>query len=219
MSTPVARRFRWRVAAVLGTAVAVAAAVIFAVVLGGEREPAAQPAVSTPTTTQAAPPPTTAAVEATPIGASRPAWLEIPSIGVRTGEVIDLGLEPDGALEVPEDAVTTGWFKEGPTPGELGPSVIAGHVDYGGVPGVFFRLHEVRPGDEVTVHREDGTSVVFTVDRVERHAKSEFPTEDVYGNTTDAQLRLITCGGAFDDSTGQYLDNVVAYATMTGVID
>ncbi|PXY37566.1 class F sortase [Prauserella flavalba] len=219
MSTPVARRFRWRVAAVLGTAVAVAAAVILVVVLGGEHEPAAQPAVSTPTTTQAAPPPTTAAVEATPIGASRPAWLEIPSIGVRTGEVIDLGLEPDGALEVPEDAVTTGWFKESPTPGELGPSVIAGHVDYGGVPGVFFRLHEVRPGDEVTVHREDGTSVVFTVDRVERHAKSEFPTEDVYGNTTDPQLRLITCGGAFDDSTGQYLDNVVAYATMTGVID
>ncbi|SFA83934.1 Sortase family protein [Amycolatopsis marina] len=143
--------------------------------------------------------------------------MEIPAIGVSTGEIIDLGLEPDGALEVPADAVTAGWFSKSPTPGELGPSVIAGHVDYRKVPGVFFRLHELPVGEQVTVHREDGTSVEFTVDRVERYPKAEFPTDEVYGNTEVPELRLITCGGAFDSSSGEYVDNVVAYATMTSV--
>ncbi|TQJ04083.1 class F sortase [Amycolatopsis cihanbeyliensis] len=216
------RRFRWQLIAAAGTAV-VALVVILAVALTGPGVPTAEPAgaaAPVPTTTAEPAPETTSAgageLPARPLPPARPGRLEIPSIDVRTEPIIDLGLEPDGALEVPEDAVTTGWFTQSPTPGEAGPAIIAAHVDYRNVPGMFHRLHELRPGAEATVHREDGTSVVFTVTAVERYPKAEFPTERVYGNTEGPELRLITCGGAFNRAEGEYLDNVVAYARMTG---
>lgn len=146
---------------------------------------------------------------------AKPATLEIPAIGVHTGEIIELGLGGDGTLQVPQDAITTGWFTGGPTPGETGPAVLAGHVDYKKVPGIFVRLKDLKPGDEALVNRKDGTTAVFTVYNVERHPKTSFPTEKVYGDTTEAELRLITCGGDFDSSTGNYLDNVIAYAKLT----
>lgn len=225
---------RRQVIAAAGVAVVVLVAVLVTVLLVAQPEPTA---TGVPATTVAAetstsgPPASTSSATAvtTDAGAApttrtavqpraRPVTMDIPAIGVSTGEIVDLGLEPDGALEVPVDAVTAGWFTESPTPGELGPSIIAGHVDYRHVPGVFFRLHELPVGSKVMVHREDGTSVEFTVDRVERYPKAEFPTEQVYGNTEVPELRLITCGGAFDRSSGEYVDNVVAYATMSRVV-
>lgn len=146
---------------------------------------------------------------------SAPLSVEIPAIGVSTGELIALGLTLDRALEVPGDAVTAGWFNLSPTPGEIGPSVIAGHVDYASVPGVFVRLREMRSGDTITVHRADRSSAVFTTYQVDRYPKSAFPTEEVYGNTETPELRLITCGGSFDDASGEYLDNVVVSARLT----
>ncbi|TWF76814.1 sortase family protein [Pseudonocardia hierapolitana] len=118
---------------------------------------------------------------------------------------------------MPPDALTAGWFTLAPTPGSPGPAVIAGHVDYEGVPGVFQRLGELEPGDEVTVVRADGSTAVFSTYLVERFAKARFPTERVYGNTAGPELRLITCGGAFDTGTGHYHDNVVAYARLVRV--
>jgi hypothetical protein len=90
--------------------------------------------------------------------------------------------------------------------------VLTGHVDGGGVPAAFARLDEVRSGDPVLVDRGDGTTLGFVVTRVERHPKTAFPTAAVYGPTTGAELRLITCGGAFDRVAGSYLDNVVVWA-------
>ncbi|UMP02664.1 class F sortase [Amycolatopsis sp. EV170708-02-1] len=165
-----------------------------------------------------APPSTVSSVvEAPPLAPAKPARLEIPAIGVRTGEIVDLGLAGDGTLQVPHDAITTGWFTGGPAPGEVGPAVLAGHVDYKKVPGVFVRLKELKAGDEALVHRADGITAVFTVYAVERHPKASFPTEKVYGDTAGPELRLITCGGDFDSSTGNYLDNVVAFAKLTRV--
>ncbi|MFE5502335.1 class F sortase [Amycolatopsis japonica] len=165
-----------------------------------------------------APPSSVSSVaEAPPLAPAKPARLEIPAIGVRTGEIVDLGLAGDGTLQVPHDAITTGWFTGGPAPGEIGPAVLAGHVDYKKVPGVFVRLKELKAGDEAIVHREDGSTAVFTVYAVERHPKASFPTEKVYGDTIGPELRLITCGGDFDSSTGNYLDNVVAFAKLTRV--
>ncbi|MGW4828157.1 class F sortase [Amycolatopsis japonica] len=165
-----------------------------------------------------APPSSVSSVaEAPPLAPAKPVRLEIPAIGVRTGEIVDLGLAGDGTLQVPHDAITTGWFTGGPAPGEIGPAVLAGHVDYKKVPGVFVRLKELKAGDEALVHREDGSTAVFTVYAVERHPKASFPTEKVYGDTIGPELRLITCGGDFDSSTGNYLDNVVAFAKLTRV--
>jgi hypothetical protein len=141
-----------------------------------------------------------------------PRALEVPSIGVRSTAFIDIGLTPSGKMEVPADAVTTGWYDLGPVPGEPGPSVIAAHVNYRGVDGVFARLHEMAVGDTATVTRADGTTVAFTAYRVERYAKADFPTQDVYGNTDGPELRLVTCGGDFDPATGHYRDNVVVFA-------
>ncbi|MDQ3989985.1 MAG: class F sortase [Actinomycetota bacterium] len=154
-------------------------------------------------------------IDADTLPASQPLSVQVPSIGVRTGELIDLGLTAERELEVPDDAVTAGWFELSPTPGEVGPAVIAGHVDYAGVPGVFGRLRDVQPGDEISVARVDETTAVFTVYEVQRYPKSEFPTDRVYGNTEMPELRLITCGGAFDEASGNYLDNVIVYGRMT----
>jgi hypothetical protein len=145
---------------------------------------------------------------------STPAALEIPAIGVNTGRLVDLGLTPSGAMEVPDDAATAGWFALSPVPGEPGPAVLAAHVDYKKVPGVFSRLHEVKVGDTAVVRRADGTPFRFVVYRVERFAKSAFPTQDVYGNTAGPELRLITCGGSFDPTAGHYRDNVVVFARL-----
>ena len=64
--------------------------------------------------------------------------------------------------------------------------------------------------------RTDGTMAVFTVTRIRKFAKDEFPTAAVYGPVPDSELRVITCGGVFDRSLGRYLSNVVIFARLTG---
>ena len=140
-----------------------------------------------------------------------PVRIEIPAIGVRA-PIIRLGLNPDRTLEVPKDFGDTGWWSGGPRPGEPGPAVIAGHVDSHTGPAVFYRLRELRPRDTIVVVRRDGTRARFTVQGSEQYPKARFPTARVYGRTAGPTLRLITCGGTFDQSTGHYLDNTVVYA-------
>jgi len=147
--------------------------------------------------------------------ASPPQRLVIPSISVDTG-LIDLGLQPDGTMEVPADGSTAGWYVHSPTPGERGPAVLAAHVDWQGDKGVFYDLRRTEPGDPIRVLRADGSTAAFTVQRVERYPKDDFPTEKVYGDVDSAQLRLITCGGEFDSAARSYRDNVVVYAVLTG---
>jgi hypothetical protein len=150
------------------------------------------------------------------LAASAPVSLRIPSIGVRTDGLVELQLDGSGKLEAPRSFHRAGWYAGGPAPGELGPSVIAGHVDSHAGPAVFYRLGSLEKGATVEVKREDGSTAHFVVDAVARYSKAEFPTAVVYGNTTDrAELRLITCGGAFDSSIGHYVDNIVAFAHLT----
>jgi sortase (surface protein transpeptidase) len=110
-----------------------------------------------------------------------------------------------------------GWYDRSPTPGQLGPAVLAGHVDWKGKRGAFYGLRELRPGDTIVVDRADGTVATFRVDRVEAHPKDDFPADEVYGDIDHAGLRLITCGGAFDKETGEYLDNIIAFASLATV--
>jgi sortase (surface protein transpeptidase) len=150
------------------------------------------------------------------LSASTPTELDIPEIGVASS-LLKLGLNPDNTVEVPplgRDS-RAGWYEDSPAPGQLGPSVILGHVDsaeYG--PGVFFKLGALRPGNTLSVTRTDHTVAVFRVDRVVSYAKDHFPTLEVYGNTDNAALRLITCGGKFDFSTRNYESNIVAFASL-----
>ncbi|GIG54695.1 class F sortase [Demequina activiva] len=142
-----------------------------------------------------------------------PARLTVPEIGVDT-ELEQLGLLDDGSLATPVDTDLAGWFEGGPRPGAVGPAVIAGHVSWNGDPSVFFRLTELQPGDVIEVEQTDGREVAFEVTRIEQHPKDEFPTVAVYANTERPELRLITCGGEFDSSTGHFDDNIVVFASV-----
>jgi sortase (surface protein transpeptidase) len=147
---------------------------------------------------------------------SAPVALAIPSIGLHTKGIVDLTLDENGRLQAPKDFDKAGWYVNGPTPGEFGPAVIGAHVDSKSGPALFYRLGSVKRGAEVMVLRRDGSTARFVIDRVARYAKADFPTATVYGDTGGrAELRLITCGGAFDHTTGHYVDNIVAFAHLT----
>ncbi len=149
-----------------------------------------------------------------PADAAQPVRVRVPAIGVDS-PLAHLGVDAAGALELPVDPDAAGWFTGGPAPGDVGPAVIAGHVDTASRPAVFSRLGELTPGDEVLVDRGDGTTGRFTVTGVDRYPKSEFPTDAVYGPTPWAELRLVSCGGDFDRSLGSYTDNVVVTARLS----
>ncbi len=149
----------------------------------------------------------------TPQKVARPVSLTIPAIGVRTG-LVHLGLTSSGALQVPSNTTVAGWYTGSARPGATGAAVIVGHIDSQNGPGVFFRLRLLHAGSRVYVRRADGTLAVFRVTSVRSYPKARFPTLAVYGPVPDAELRLITCGGAFDVATGHYLSNVIAYATL-----
>ncbi len=139
-----------------------------------------------------------------------PTRLRVPAIGVDSAlETLHIG--PGGELTTPRDFAKAGWYAEGTAPGDVGPAVIAGHVDSTEGPAVFYELRRLRAGDTIEVSR-GGRTVTFTVMSTARYPKDEFPTERVYGATPDRQLRLITCGGDFDTARRSYRDNLVVYA-------
>jgi Sortase domain len=138
--------------------------------------------------------------------------IRIPSIGVDTS-LIPRRLNPDRTLKVPKAWGVAGWFEGGPFPGEPGPAVVVGHVDSTSGPAVFYRLRELHRGDVIVVWRKGGIRSRFRVESLRWFPKSAFPTQLVYGATATPALRLITCGGAFDQSTGHYVDNLVVFAS------
>jgi hypothetical protein len=142
-----------------------------------------------------------------------PVRVTVPKMQVDE-RLVGLSVLNDGTLAAPEDFDAPGWYREGVAPGDAGPAVIVGHVDSMDGPAVFFKLSTLKPGDKAHITRADGTAVTFVIDRVERYAKDDFPTQQVYGPTPTPQLRLITCGGAFDNTTRSYDDNVIAFAHL-----
>jgi hypothetical protein len=146
--------------------------------------------------------------------ASAPNRIEITSIGVASTSFVDLGVAADGTITVPGSADEVGFYTGGPTPGQLGPAVLAAHVDSKQGPGIFYRLGAVKVGDVVKVGRAEGSTTTFRVDKVATYPKDQFPTEEVYrGDFTRSEIRLVTCGGPFD-KVRHYLDNVVVFAHL-----
>ncbi|BBC36246.1 hypothetical protein SGFS_075400 [Streptomyces graminofaciens] len=148
---------------------------------------------------------------------SVPQRVVIPSLGV-SSKLETLGQNAEGAMTTPKDPDLAGWYEPGTTPGSQGPAVIAGHVTFNGADAVFKKLKTIEVGAVVEVEREDGKIASFTVDRVEEYEKKAFPTLEVYKNVDHAGLRLVTCGGEFDADRHYYPNNVVVFATMTGVV-
>jgi sortase (surface protein transpeptidase) len=143
-----------------------------------------------------------------------PATITIPSIGVHAA-IVGVGLRADGAMQIPApDRV--GWYRLGPRPGGPGPAVLIGHVDSRTGPAVFYRLRQLRPGDEILIGERSGVTRRFLVGRLERHPKTALPVNRIWTTATRPLLRLITCAGSFDRSTGHYRDNLIVYASPTG---
>src|ERR1700728_392442 len=148
------------------------------------------------------------------VARSTPVNLSIPAIGLDVS-LSELGLNPDGTVQVPTDIQQPGWYHLGPSPGQVGSAVILGHVDSYLGPAVFFQLPKLLAGDQVAVTLADGVITHFVVDTVVMYSKDQFPTSLVYASHGYQALPLITCGGTFDPETGHYLYNVVVYTTLT----
>jgi LPXTG-site transpeptidase (sortase) family protein len=151
-----------------------------------------------------------------PVQMPDPVRILIPAIGI-SAPIIPVGLNPDRTLRVPVSFSEAGWFTRGPEPGEPGPAVIVGHVDSVDGPGVFFHLRALKDGDVIKVALKNGWTVRYLVSSHVAAPKNDFPTKVVYGRTDQPTLRLITCDGQFDTSTGHYVDNYIVFARFDGV--
>jgi sortase (surface protein transpeptidase) len=196
-------------------ALVLVAAVCLTVGLSGHRH-----ALAGPVGPQAAPPSGTGRTTSSPAGAalavvarSTPVSLRIPAIGLAV-PLSELGLNPDGTVQVPTDIQQPGWYKLGPSPGQMGSAVILGHVDSYQGPAVFFQLRSLVAGDQIQVSLADGVVATFVVITVVMYPKTQFPTQLVYASHGYSALQLVTCGGTFDTQTGHYLSNVVVYTSL-----
>lgn len=180
-----------------------------------ETRPVATPVVPKPTPT---PTPTPVPASHPPLPPSPVVRVAVPTLTIEA-PVIGLGLDPEGRLATPQvdNPRLVGWYKDGPTPGEAGTSLLVGHRDTRTGPAIFLNLNALDPGDVINVAREDRRTAVFTVDAVRTYKKDAFPDTEVYGNKTGRpELRVLTCGGSFDKKTG-YGSNVVVFAHLTDV--
>lgn len=150
---------------------------------------------------------------------AEPVRLRIPAIGVDTPleqlgrTTVESEAGPPGSIDLPREAMHAGWFDEGPRPGEPGPAVVVGHVNWEHGPAVFLRLNQLERGAKILVERADGSVGEFRVTKRKQVAKSDFPTDEVYAPDLAASLKLITCGGPLDRVNRNYLDNIIVFAT------
>lgn len=178
-----------------------------------------RPAVVTPTASVA---PTAShsnsTAHAPSLSHSTPKRLLIPRIGV-DAPFTELSLTSSGQLNVPPPGNTNlvGWYRGAASPGELGASIVVGHVDTKTGPAVFVYLNKLKTGDTLDIIRADGTTVTFKVDSVNTFSKAHFPDHRVYADTLKPELRLITCGGAYDRKARDYVDNVVVFAHLDAI--
>jgi hypothetical protein len=153
----------------------------------------------------------------TGLARSVPLELIVPSLGIVTN-IGQLGLQANHQVQVPTTVHTVGWFRLGPTPGEVGSSVILGHVDSYRGPGIFFELKTLAVGALIEVRLTDGITTQFRVTSVVQYAKSSFPDTLVYGSNSNRWLNLVTCGGTFNHATGSYESNIVVFSRLVGPI-
>ena len=150
---------------------------------------------------------------------AEPGMLRIPSVDITASFEAPVGIHDDGTIGVPDSFETVSYYRYGPVPGALGPSVVLGHVDSYEGPAVLFNLGQVAVGDRIEIERVDGSVAVFAVTGLERVEQGTFPTERVYGNIPYAGLRLITCSGVYDRRTMRYSHNLIVYAELIALED
>lgn len=147
------------------------------------------------------------------VARSIPVHLSIPAIGL-SDPLSELGLTKNGTVQVPTSWDVPGWYRLGPSPGQLGSAVILGHVDSVHGPAAFYRLASLRPGNKVSVRLADGQNVRFKVIGLRMYSKTTFPDRLVYGHRSYSALQLVTCGGTFNSGTHHYQSNIVVFTEL-----
>ncbi|MBD0420716.1 class F sortase [Streptomyces sp. TRM S81-3] len=154
-----------------------------------------------------------------PLGEALPQRLDIPGLGIQA-PVVPSGLDARGAVEPPpfDQPGTVGWYADGVTPGAAGTALMVGHVDTETRPAVFYRISTLEPGETIRVVRADGETAEFTVDDIQVLPRDGFDARQAYGprSAGRSELRLITCGGRFDEASNSYTANVIVSAYLTG---
>lgn len=146
-----------------------------------------------------------------------PVRLIVPRLHI-DAPIIPVGLTPDGGMDVPKKAADVGWFSLGTKPGDMGNSVLAGHVDTAQEPrGVFYDLRLLTLGDEVLVADADGKTVQFRVQKTHVYPVDQSPLQEIFGSSSGAFLRLITCDGTWMGPTSGYNQRLVVTAEKVGV--
>ncbi|MFD9814134.1 class F sortase [Streptomyces sp. NPDC059080] len=208
---PFARALMWPAAAV-----GMGALLVFnSLDTSADSKPPTPPAALAPVAPNVALP-TTEPKTSAELPRSVPTRIRIPQIGV-DAPFTPLSLGPTGQLNAPppNNSNLAGWYKNGATPGESGSAIVAGHVDTKTGPAVFLQLDALKKGSTINITRTDKTVATFTVDDVATFSKTGFPSDRVYKDTPNPQLRVITCGGAYDKAAKDYTDNVVVFAHLT----
>jgi hypothetical protein len=183
-----------------------------AVGLQDHRHPLAGPVVA-PSTLTTAPATIVGTIPVPVVARSVPVSLRVPAIALSV-PLSTLGLNRDGTVQVPDNIQEPGWFRLGPTPGQIGSAVILGHVDSYQGEGVFFQLRALLAGDQVQVSLRDGAVTNFVVTAVDMYTKTQFPAQRVYTSDGHRTLQLVTCGGTFDTATSHYLSNIVVFTSF-----
>ncbi|BCL82144.1 class F sortase [Ktedonobacteria bacterium brp13] len=144
------------------------------------------------------------------------AHLLIPSIGV-DAPIESVGRDATGHMGVPTKHRWDGvaWYQNGPTPGQLGSSVIDGHLDkVGGAPAVFWNLHKLRIGDMVSVQDKSHHTLHFQVTKIADYGTGAAPLSQIFGKHDGTYLNLITCSGSWSFDENQYLQRLVVFTRL-----
>lgn len=144
---------------------------------------------------------------------ARPMRLRIPAIGVDAA-IESVGKTQAGAMDVPRDARNVAWYNLGPLPGTPGNAVISGHLDDVKGPAVFYKLRNLKKGDDIIVTGEDNVARAFKVMSVESYAYDKAPVARIFGFDLTRDLNLITCGGTWNRSARNYSQRMVVYARL-----
>jgi hypothetical protein len=159
--------------------------------------------------------PSTGPTTRTTLALITPDHIEIPKLGVRA-PIVDVGTGAAGELDVPLNPKTVGWWSAGARPGaSRGTAILAGHINYSGVEGALAHIGSLNPGDTVYVdgrYHGRASRLGFHITGVRTYTKQALPYQQVFDQNSVGRLALVTCGGPFDAATGNYLDNIVAYA-------
>lgn len=187
-------------------------------------------------------PPPRATRSETPVGVvadqpGRPVRIRVPSHHV-DATVVAHEVLASGGVYVPRDPHVVSWASGAngvaySAPGSAqGTAILVAHINYSGVRGAFWDLASYQVGQRVTVVLADGREMRYrvaaapiSIEKSRLDADLNIPGEPLHhkifdqthsygmpGQPRSGRLLLASCGGSFDNATGNYESNILVFA-------